>query len=123
MNVSPNVKRSTPLFGDMKNLGAMMKQAQQMQAKMEEMQKRLGDVEATGQAGAGMVTCTVSGKGELKKVKLDKAMIDLEDLEMLEDLFVAAFNDAKTKVDALVAEETSKLMGGMKLPAGMKLPF
>lgn len=111
------------MFGDMKNLGAMMKQAQQMQAKMEEMQKRLGDVEATGQAGAGMVTCTVSGKGELKKVKLDKSMIDPEDLEMLEDLFVAAFNDAKAKVDALVAEETSKLMGGMKLPAGMKLPF
>lgn len=111
------------MFGDMKNLGAMMKQAQQMQAKMEEMQKRLGDVEASGQAGAGMVTCTVSGKGELKKVKFDKAMIDPDDLEMLEDLVVAAFNDAKTKVDALVAEETSKLMGGMKLPAGMKLPF
>lgn len=111
------------MFGDMKNLGNMMKQAQQMQAKMEEMQKRLADVEAVGQAGAGMVSCTVSGKGDLKKVTLDKTMIDPGDLEMLEDLIVAAFNDAKAKVDALAAEETSKLMGGMKLPAGMKLPF
>ena len=107
----------------MKNLGAMMKQAQQMQSKMEEMQKRVADIEATGQAGAGMVACTVSGKGELKKVKLDRSMIDADDLDMLEDLIVAAFNDAKSKVDAVVAEETSKLMGGLKLPPGMKLPF
>lgn len=111
------------MFGDMKNLGAMMKQAQQMQSKMEEMQKRLADIEASGQAGAGMVTCTVSGKGELKKVKLDRSMIDADDLEMLEDLIVAAFNDAKVKAEVAMQDEMSKLTGGLNLPAGMKLPF
>jgi len=107
----------------MKNLGQMMKQAQQMQAKMQEMQDRLKDVEVAGQSGAGMVSVTVNGKGEMKKIKLDKSIVDPEDTEMLEDLIVAAFNDAKTKVEQHVAEETQKLMGGLKLPPGMKLPF
>lgn len=107
----------------MKNIGNMMKQAQQMQAKMQEMQAKLGDVEMTGQSGAGMVTVTVNGKGEMKKLKLDKAIVDPDDIEVLEDLILAAFNDAKNKVEAHVADETSKLMGGLKLPPGMKLPF
>ena len=107
----------------MKNLGQMMKQAQQMQAKMQEMQARLGDVEVSGQSGAGMVNVTVNGKGEMKKIKLDKAIVDPEDIEVLEDLIIAAFNDAKAKVEQHVAQETQNLMGGMKLPPGMKLPF
>lgn len=107
----------------MKNLGNMMKQAQQMQAKMQEMQAKLGEVEATGQSGAGMVSVVVNGKGELKKVKLDKSIVDPEDVEVLEDLVVAAFNDAKNKVDQMVAGETQKLMGGLGLPPGFKLPF
>ena len=107
----------------MKNLGQMMKQAQQMQAKMAEMQNRLGEVEVTGQSGAGMVQVTINGKSEMKKVKLDKSIVDPNDTEMLEDLIVAAFNDAKTKAEQLVAEETQKMMGGLKLPPGMKLPF
>lgn len=107
----------------MKNLGQMMKQAQQMQSKMQEMQSRLADVEVSGQSGAGMVNVTVNGKGEMKKIKLDKAIVDPEDVEVLEDLIIAAFNDAKAKVEAYVAEETQKMMGGIKLPPGMKLPF
>lgn len=107
----------------MKNIGAMMKQAQQMQAKMQEMQARLAEVEVSGQSGAGMVNVTVNGKGELKKVKLDKSVVDPEDVEVLEDLIVAAFNDAKAKVERQVAEETQKLMGGLSLPPGFKLPF
>ncbi|WP_353857922.1 YbaB/EbfC family nucleoid-associated protein [Azospirillum formosense] len=107
----------------MKNLGQMMKQAQQMQAKMQEMQARLGEVEMTGQSGAGMVNVTVNGKGEMKKIKLDKSIVDPEDIEVLEDLIIAAFNDAKAKVEQHVANETQSLMGGMKLPPGMKLPF
>lgn len=107
----------------MKNLGQMMKQAQQMQAKMAEMQNRLGEVEVTGQSGAGMVQVTINGKSEMKKVKLDKSIVDPEDIEVIEDLIVAAFNDAKTKAEQLVAEETQKMMGGLKLPPGMKLPF
>jgi nucleoid-associated protein EbfC len=107
----------------MKNLGQMMKQAQQMQARMQEMQSKLAEVEVTGQSGAGMVSVTLNGRGEMKAVKLDKTVIDPEDPEVLEDLIVAAFNDAKAKVESHVASETQKLMGGMQLPPGMKLPF
>ncbi|NYZ17360.1 YbaB/EbfC family nucleoid-associated protein [Azospirillum sp. RWY-5-1] len=107
----------------MKNLGQMMKQAQQMQAKMQEMQAALGDIEVSGQSGAGMVTVTLNGKGDLKKVKLDKSIVDPNDTEMLEDLLVAAFNDAKQKVEQQVQAETQKLMGGLSLPPGFKLPF
>jgi DNA-binding YbaB/EbfC family protein len=107
----------------MKNLGQMMKQAQEMQAKMQDMQSKLADIEVSGQSGAGMVQVTLNGKGDLKKVKLDKSIVDPEDVEVLEDLLVAAFNDAKMKVEAQVADETAKMMGGLKLPPGMKLPF
>ena len=107
----------------MKNLGTMLKQAQQMQSKMAEMQDRLADIELSGQAGAGLVQITVNGKGELKRVKLAKEAVDPEDVEVLEDLIVAAFNDAKAKIDGAGAEDTQQLMGGLKLPPGMKLPF
>lgn len=107
----------------MKNLGQMMKQAQQMQAKMQEMQAALGDIEVSGQSGAGMVTVTLNGKGDVKKVKLDKSIVDPNDTEMLEDLLVAAFSDAKQKVEQQVQAETQKLMGGLSLPPGFKLPF
>ncbi len=107
----------------MKNLGNMLKQAQQMQTKMAEMQDRLGDIELVGQSGAGMVQITVNAKGEMKRVKLAKEVVDPTDVEVLEDLIVAAFNDAKSRIDGVVAEETQKLMGGLKLPPGMKLPF
>jgi DNA-binding YbaB/EbfC family protein len=107
----------------MKNLGNMMKQAQQMQTRMAEMQAELDRVEVTGAAGGGMVKVTLTGKGDLKKLALDKALVDPEEVEVLEDLIVAAFNDAKAKVESHVAEEMSKLTGGLKLPPGMKLPF
>lgn len=107
----------------MKNLGNMMKQAQEMQARMAEMQAKLDLVEVGGAAGGGMVQVVLNGKGELKKLKLDKSIVDPEDIEVLEDLIVAAFNDAKAKVEAHVQGEMSKLTGGLKLPGGMKLPF
>ncbi|HUC68040.1 MAG TPA: YbaB/EbfC family nucleoid-associated protein [Stellaceae bacterium] len=107
----------------MKNLGQMMKQAQQMQAKMAEMQARLDQVEMTGAAGAGMVQVTLTGKGEMRKITIDKSLVDANEVEVLEDLIVAAFNDAKQRVESHVAEEMSKLTGGLKLPPGMKLPF
>jgi nucleoid-associated protein EbfC len=107
----------------MKNIGQMMKQAQEMQAKMAEMQERLGDLAVSGQSGAGMVTATLNGRGELKALKIDPKLVDPADVEMLEDLIVAAFNDGKGKVEAAVQSETAKLMGGLKLPPGMKLPF
>ena len=107
----------------MKNLGQMMKQAQEMQTRMQQMQDALAEVEVTGQSGAGMVNVTLNGKGEMKRLKLDKSVVDPEDVEVIEDLIIAAFNDAKLKVEQHVADETQKLMGGMKLPPGLKLPF
>jgi nucleoid-associated protein EbfC len=87
------------------------------------MQDALAEVEVTGQSGAGMVNVTLNGKGEMKRLKLDKSVVDPEDVEVIEDLIMAAFNDAKLKVEQHVADETQKLMGGMKLPPGLKLPF
>jgi nucleoid-associated protein EbfC len=107
----------------MKNLGQMMKQAQEMQARMAEMQARLDQVEMTGAAGGGLVQVTLTGKGEMRKVKLDKSLIDPNEVEVLEDLILAAFTDAKQRVEAHVAEEMGKLTGGLKLPPGLKLPF
>jgi len=107
----------------MKNLGQMMKQAQAMQAKMAEMQEKLGQLEVSGQSGGGMVTATLNGKSELRKLKLDPALVDPNDVEVLEDLIVAAVNDAKAKVEARVAEEMKQVTGGLDLPPGLKLPF
>ncbi len=107
----------------MLNIGQMMKQVQSMQAKMADMQTRLGETEITGQAAGGLVSATMNGKGDLKKIKIDPKAVDPSDIEMLEDLILAAMGDAKTKMDAMVAQETEKAMGGLKLPPGMKLPL
>ena len=107
----------------MKNLGGLMKQAAQMQAKMQEMQAKMETALVTGEAGAGMVRVTLNGKGEMKNLKLDPKLADPSDMEMLEDLIVAAHRDAKQKIDAQMADEMQNLTGGMQLPPGMKLPF
>ena len=107
----------------MKNLGQMMKQAQEMQARMAELQAKLVEVEMTGASGGGMVQVTLNGKGEMRRVKIDKALMVPEESEVLEDLIVAATNDAKGRVEAHLSEEMSKLTGGLQLPPGMKLPF
>jgi DNA-binding YbaB/EbfC family protein len=107
----------------MKNIGQLMKQAQEMQSKMAEMQAGLEAVEMTGAAGAGMVTLTLNGKGDLKKIKLDKTLLDPNEVEVLEDLITAAFNDARQKVTANNEAEMQKLTGGLQLPGGLKLPF
>ena len=107
----------------MKNLGQMMKQAQEMQEKMSELQERLGKIEVVGQSGGGMVTVTLNGKSEMRRVELDLALDPKSEGQMLEDLIVAAHNDAKSKLEARLQEDTSKLMGGLQLPPGMKLPF
>ncbi len=107
----------------MKNLGNMMKQAQQMQERMAELQARLEQTEISGQSGGGLVQATLSGKNELRRLKVDKSLVNPEEVEVLEDLVVAAVNDARQRVEAMVAEEMSKLTGGLKLPPGMKLPF
>jgi DNA-binding YbaB/EbfC family protein len=107
----------------MKNLGQLMKQAQAMQEKMAEMQAQLETVEMTGAAGGGMVQLTLNGKSDLKRLKIDKALLDPEEVEVLEDLIVAAYNDARQKVSAHAEQEMHKLTGGLQLPGGFKLPF
>ncbi len=107
----------------MKNLGGLMKQAQQMQSKMQEMQAKLETMEITGESGAGLVRITLNGKGEMKGVKLDPKLADPPDMEMLEDLIVAAHRDAKDKIDTQTTAEMQKITGGMQLPPGLKLPF
>jgi DNA-binding YbaB/EbfC family protein len=80
-------------------------------------------VEVSGSSGGGMVTVLMTGKGDAKKITLDPKLVSPTDVEMLEDLIVAAFNDAKSKVERHVATETEKMMGGLQLPPGVKLPF
>jgi DNA-binding YbaB/EbfC family protein len=107
----------------MKNLGQMMKQAQQMQAKMVELQESLADKEVEGVAAAGMVKVTMNCKGQLRRIKIDPSLLEPDEAEVLEDLILAAANAAKAKADTTAAEEMQKLTGGLQLPPGMQLPF
>ena len=109
--------------GAMKNLGQMMRQAQEMQERLAQMQASLGEVQVTGVAGGGMVQVTVTGKTEAKQVKIDPSLLNGSEAGVLEDLLVAAFNDARAKVEVQVAERMSELTGGLPLPPGFKLPF
>ncbi|MCH7542772.1 MAG: YbaB/EbfC family nucleoid-associated protein [Proteobacteria bacterium] len=107
----------------MTNLGQMLKQAQEMQSKMAEMQAKLEGVEVTGASGGGLVTVTLGGKGDVRKIKIDPSIVDAGEVEVLEDLIAAGVNDAKAKLEARVAEEMGKITGGLNLPPGLKLPF
>src|SRR5271166_3994939 len=101
----------------------MMKQAQAMQAKLQEAQEELGRLEVEGASGGGMVGVTLNAKGELKGVRIDPSLLTPSDKEMLEDVIMAAFADAKAKADRAAAEKMQSLTEGLSLPPGMKLPF
>ncbi|GBR51248.1 YbaB/EbfC family nucleoid-associated protein [Gluconobacter sphaericus] len=107
----------------MKNLAGLMKQASQMQAKMETAQSNLASLIVEGAAGAGLVTVKLTGKGEMRDLKIDPQLADPSDIETLQDLIVAAYTDAKTKAEAASAEAMRDVTGGLDLPAGLKLPF
>ena len=107
----------------MVNLGNMMKQAQQLQKKMSEAQDKLNDIEVEGTSGGGVVKVIATAKGELKKISLDDNLLKKEEKEILEDLIIAAINDAKQKGETAAQEEMKSLTGGLPLPPGMKLPF
>jgi len=107
----------------MNNFSDMMKQAQEMQKKMKELQDGLANLEVEGSSGGGLVSVKVNGKGEVKKIKIDPSLMKPEETEILEDLIVAAFNEAKKKAEEASAEEMKKMTGGMNLPPGFKLPF
>jgi DNA-binding YbaB/EbfC family protein len=103
-------------------LGNLMRQAQQMQETMKKAQEELAGLEVTGESGAGMVKVTLNGRHEAKSVSIEPKLLG-EDKEMLEDLLMAAINDAVKRIAARSQEKYAGLMSGMNLPPGMKLPF
>lgn len=112
------------MFGNMQQ---MMQKAQEMQRKMESLQKELGDKEVEGMAGGGLVRATMTCKGQLKQLKIDRTLVNPDEIELLEDIVKAAINDARTKADTTMADETAKAMSQMGLPPGLLngggLPF
>jgi nucleoid-associated protein EbfC len=126
-SVTP-IPASTPLTTSEKEIAAMdimgmMKQAQAVQAKLQEAQEELGRLEIEGRAGGGLVSVTLNAKGELKGVQIDESLLTPADKEMLEDLIIAAFADGKAKADRAAAEKMQAVTAGLPLPPGMKLPF
>jgi nucleoid-associated protein EbfC len=107
----------------MKDLLGMMSKAREMQAKFQAMQEEIAAIEATGQAGGGLVQVTLSGKFEMRSLKVDPSLFREDDVEVLEDLILAAHNDAKAKVEAVMQQKTQELTAGLPIPPGMKLPF
>ena len=107
----------------MKNLGNILKQAQNMQTRMAEIQEELQALEIEGQSGAGMVRVTVNGKGEVRALHIDPAVVDKDEVGVLEDLIVAAVNDARGKAEEVSRERMGALTEGLPLPPGFKLPF
>lgn len=101
----------------------MMKQVQEMQARMQEMQARLERLTVTGQAGGGLVSVTLNGRGAMGAVAIDQSLMKAEDREIVEDLVVAAHGDARAKLERLLAEEMKKVTGGLPLPPGFQLPM
>ena len=105
----------------MKNFAQMMKQAQELQGRMTEMQAEMTRVECEGRSGGGLVTVILNGKGDMVRLKLDRSLLKPEEGEILEDLIVAAHNDAKAKTEELIQEKMKTLTGGLPLPPGLKL--
>jgi DNA-binding YbaB/EbfC family protein len=107
----------------MKDLMGLMGKAKEMQARFEAMQQEIASIEATGRSGGGMVAVTLSGKMEMKALKIDPSLFKEDEAEILEDLVLAAHNDAKAKVEAVLQEKTREMTAGLPIPPGMKLPF
>ena len=107
----------------MNQLQQMLKQAQKIQSQLAETQEKLGTLEVQGTSGGGVVTVFVNGRGEMRRVKIDPSLLTPEEGEVLEDLLIAAYNDAKAKAETMANEEMSKVTGGIALPPGMNMPF
>jgi DNA-binding YbaB/EbfC family protein len=111
------------MFKGLGDMGKLMQQAQEMQAKLAEAQERVAALEAEGVSGGGMVRAAVNGKGELRRVAIDPSLMGGDDREVLEDLVVAAVNDAQGKAQEMAQAEMATVTEGLPLPPGMKLPF
>ncbi len=110
-------------LGGLGDMAGMMKKAQEMQAKMGEMQDNLNAIMVTGESGAGLVKATATAKGELTALDIDPSIFDPEEKEMVEDLILAAIKDAQARAAERSQEEMGKMAEGLGLPPGMKLPF
>tara|TARA_B100000989_G_scaffold46380_1_gene29972 strand:- start:1422 stop:1745 length:324 start_codon:yes stop_codon:yes gene_type:complete len=107
----------------MNNISQIMKQAKEMQEKMNNLQKKIEQETVEGTAGGGLVKVTINGKHNAKKVFIDQSLFIKEESDVLEDLLVAAINDATKKISEKMSNELGNLSGGLNLPPGMKLPF
>lgn len=107
----------------MRNLSNLLKQAQEVQGKIAEVQQRLESTEVSGRAGGGLVEVTMNAKGAVRRVRIDPSLAVPAEVGVLEDLVVAAFSDARGRAEAIAAEEMQKVTGGLPLPPGLKLPF
>ena len=105
------------------DLMGMMKQAKELQAKMESLQQEVAAMEVSGSSGGGLVKVTMNGKGEMRSLSIDPSLMKPEEAEIVEDLIVTAVNDARAKSEAALAEKMRSMTGGLQLPPGMKLPF
>ncbi len=107
----------------MKNLGQMMKQVQELQSRMQAMQSRLDGLMIEGQSGGGLVKVTLNGKGAMKAISIDASLLRPDEREILEDLILAAHTDARTRMEATIADEMKEMTGGLPLPPGLQFPF
>ena len=107
----------------MKDLLGLMGKAKEMQAKFQAMQEEIAGLEATGTSGGGLVNIVLSGKFEMRSLKIDPSLFKEDDVEILEDLILAAHNDAKAKIEATMQQKTAEMTAGLPIPPGMKLPF
>lgn len=110
-------------LGQLGDMAKLMKQAQEMQSRMADAQARLDDIEVTGEAGAGLVRATVTAKGQVRALAIDPSLFVPEEREVVEDLIVAAIQDAQARAVEAAQAEMAKLTDGLDLPAGLKLPF
>jgi len=101
----------------------MMKKAEELQKKMQQMQEEAGNAVVEGRSGGGLVTVTLSGKGEMKRLSIDPSLFKEDDVEVLEDLIVTAHNEAKVKAEEMMQSKMAELTQGLPLPPGMRLPF
>lgn len=107
----------------MRDIMGMMSKAKELQARMQEMQEQVSVLEVSGSSGGGLVSVTMTAKGDLKRIAIDPSLLKAEEGEILEDLIIAAHADARAKAEKAMAERMQQLTGGLGLPPGLKLPF
>lgn len=111
------------MFGGKGGMGNLMKQAQQMQDRMQKVQEEIANTEVTGESGAGLVKVTITGSHSVRRVEIDPSLMEEDEKEMLEDLIAAAFNDASRRIEETQKDKMAGVTGGMQMPPGFKMPF